>query len=418
MSALPRKSNRYWFVLHSWLGLKLSLFMSFVLVTGTLAVFSSEMDWATHASMRVEPRPASERASWGELHAAARAAYPDWSIYNLAEPIDPWFAAQAYGGTPEGRTRLIDIDPYTAEVRGDRHWLSFHRFFRNTHRHLMLPTTWGVPIVSALSFVLLGSMITGILVYKKFWRGLFQVPRRGNARRLNGDLHRLCGAWTLWFIPVIALTGLFYFAESLGWQAPPFGHIPPIANPVANPVANPDVTLDAAAIDAMAAEARRVLPGLHIANMLPPRKAGEPLVFQGYTDSTWLVRPRASYVAFNPASGEAIASHRSRDAGLHQRISEMADPLHFGYFGGLPTKVIWFVFGAAMSALSITGIVIYGKRTVHSLERRERARPTARRSADGHRWFRHALVGMGGWKWAGVAAVMFVLTLLPATSMQ
>lgn len=411
-AARMRKGNRFWFVLHSWLGLKLSIFMSFVLVTGTLAVLSSEMDWATHASMRVGPRPLSERASWGEMYAAARAAYPGWSIYNLTEPIDPWFAAQAFGRTREGHTRLIDIDPYTAEVRGDRHWLSFHRFFRNTHRHLMLPVTYGVPVVSALSFVLLGSMITGILVYKKFWRGFFRMPRRGNARRLNGDLHRLCGAWTFSFMPVIALTGIFYFAESLGWQAPPFGHLPPIPES--------EVTLTAGDIDAMAARAQQALPGLRIARMLPPRQPGDPLVFQGYTDSTWLMRPRASYVAFDPASGEPIASHRSRDAGLHQRISEMADPLHFGYFGGLPTKMVWFVFGAAMSALSITGIVIYGKRTVRSLQRGqqggEHPAPARARAAKG--WVRHALDGMGRWKWAGVAAVIIVLALVPLTAMQ
>ncbi len=409
--ARKRVGNRFWFVLHSWLGLKLSLFMSFVLVTGTLAVFSSEMDWATHASMRVDPQPVAARASWGEMYAAARAAYPDWSIYNLTEPIDPWFAAQAFGQTPEGRTRLIDIDPYTAEVRGDRHWLSFHRFFRNTHRHLMLPTKYGVPIVSALSFVLLASLITGILVYKKFWRGFFQVPRRGNARRLNGDLHRLCGAWSLWFIPVIAVTGLFYLAESLGWRAPPFGHIPDI------PVA--EAALDAGAIDAMAAEARRVLPGLRIARVLPPREPGDPLVFQGYTDSTWLVRPRASYVAFDPVTAEPIASHRSGDAGLHQRISEMADPLHFGYFGGLPTKIAWFLFGAALSALSITGTIIYGKRTVRSLQRRDLNERAARQNAGGGKgWAGHALDGMGTWKWTGVAAVITVLVLLPGTAMQ
>lgn len=28
-------------------------------------------------------------AAAGELYAAARAAYPDWGIYNLTEPIDP-----------------------------------------------------------------------------------------------------------------------------------------------------------------------------------------------------------------------------------------------------------------------------------------------------------------------------------------
>jgi len=120
VSRRGRKRARLWFDIHSWVGLKLSIFMSFILVTGTLAVLSAEMDWATHASMRVEPRPESERASWGALYTAARAAYPDWQIGYLTEPVDPWFAAQAYGYTPAGHTRLIDIDPYSAEVRGDR----------------------------------------------------------------------------------------------------------------------------------------------------------------------------------------------------------------------------------------------------------------------------------------------------------
>ena len=358
MKSKTWKASRLWFEVHSWVGLKLSIFMSFILITGTLAVFSSEMDWLTHASMRVAPQPESARASWGEIYESARAAYPDWSFGYFSEPIDPWFTALIYGDTPAGHRRLIDIDPYTAEVKGDRGWLSFHRFFRNTHRHLMLPVQYGVPLVSLLSLLLLFSMATGLVVYKKFWKGFLRKPRTRNGRIFNGDLHRLLGLWTLWFIPVIALTGLFYLAESLGWRAPPFGSI--------ENAATAEIRLTGKDIDAMAQQARQVLPGLDIALMLPPDQPGDPLVFQGYTDGTWLVRPRASYVAFDPATGTVLGSHRSSNAGLHQRISEMADPLHFGYFGGLWTKTIWFIFGTALSALSITGIIIYGKRVAKS----------------------------------------------------
>lgn len=354
-----RKRSRLWFAVHSWVGLKLSIFMSFILITGTLAVFSNEMDWLTHASMRVAPQPESARASWGEMYEAAQSTYPEWRIGYFKEPIDPWFTALAYGHTPDDRTRLIDIDPYRAEVTGDRHWLSFQRFFRNTHRHLMLPVTYGVPLVSALAFLLIISMVTGLVVYKKFWRGFFRRPRTRDTRTFNGDLHRLFGLWTLWFLPIIALTSVFYFAESLGWRAPPFGTV--------DPVTSSETTLTGAEIDRMAAQAREELPGLDIAIMLPPQTAGGPLVFRGYTDGTWLVRPRASYVAFDPATGEVLGSHRSRNANLHQRISEMADPLHFGYFGGPFTKVIWFVAGIGLSGLSVTGIVIYGKRMAKSM---------------------------------------------------
>lgn len=362
MSRRRRSGKRLWHDVHSWVGLKLSIFMSFILITGTLAVLSSEMDWLTHASMRVEPRPAGERASWGDLYGAARAAYPHWRIGIVTEPIDPWFSVQAFGHAPDGRIRLIDIDPYTAQVRGDRAWLSFHRFFRNAHRHLMLPTKIGVPIVSVLSILLIVSMVSGLVIYRKFWRGLLTRPRSRDMRVLNGDLHRLIAVWCLWFIPIIALTGLFYLAESLGWRAPPFGQ--------ARPATASPAQLTAPAVDSMALRAEQVLPGLDIAVMLPPAQPGDPLVFQGYVDGTWLVRARASYVAFDPISGAVLSSHRSRNANLHQRISEAADPLHFGTFGGLPTKLVWFAFGAALSALSVTGVVIYGSRVARSCRRR------------------------------------------------
>ena len=47
---------------------------------------------------------------------------------------------------------------------------------------------------------------------------------------------------------------------------------------------------------------------------------------------------------------------------MHTRISEAADPLHFGYFGGITTKILWFLLGLSMSAMAFTGVIIYSKR--------------------------------------------------------
>ncbi len=398
MTGSWKNPRHLWFAVHSWVGLKLSLLMSFVLITGTLAVVSNELDWLTQASMRVEPRPASERASWGEMVSALQKAYPDWTISYIREPIDPWFAATAYGRTPDGTLRLIDIDPYTAAVTGDRGWMSFQRFFRNAHRHLMLPTAIGVPLVSALSLLLLISLVSGLVLYRKFWRGFFKPPRRGRKTRVfQGDLHRLLALWTLWFLPVIALTGLFYLAESLGWRAPPFG-------PTSLQASQQEGALTRETVDSLAAKTRTVLPGLRIAQVLPPANPGEPLVFRGYTDNTWLVRPRASFVSFDPATGAVLASHRAGDASWHQRLSEMADPLHFGYFGGWVTKLLWFIFGAGLSALSVSGIIIYGTRV---------AKAPGAGPAQAGTGLRTAWRGMGLWKWAGIAAVIIVTILTP-----
>ena len=79
-----------------------------------------------------------------------------------------------------------------------------------------------------------------------------------------------------------------------------------------------------------------------------------------------LVRPRANQLAFDPASGELLDQRRGDDLGLHLRISEAADPLHFGTLGGTPTRYVWFLFGAMLSTLSISGVYICGLRVIRS----------------------------------------------------
>ena len=211
-------SRRIWFDLHSWVGLKLSLLMAFVCLTGTLAVFSHEIDWLLHPEMRVAP--SDESASWGGMLSAVRARHPDWKVSRIEAPWGKRFAAAASVQTPEGRLRFVWIDPHRGVVTGDTGWFNTQRFLRNTHRHLMLPTAWGVPIVSSLAIALLVTLASSFVIYKRWWRGFFSWPRVERRRRFWGDLHRLAGVWSLWFVLLIALTGAWYLVESLGGDAP------------------------------------------------------------------------------------------------------------------------------------------------------------------------------------------------------
>ncbi len=49
-------------VIHNWLGLELFI-LSVVLLSGTLAVFRYEIDWAIYPALRVEPGPSLAGAS-------------------------------------------------------------------------------------------------------------------------------------------------------------------------------------------------------------------------------------------------------------------------------------------------------------------------------------------------------------------
>ena len=88
-----------------------------------------------------------------------------------------------------------------------------------------------------------------------------------------------------------------------------------------------------------------------------------------------------------------------------RRVAEMADALHFGTWGGITSKIVWFAFGLLLTALPVTGAIVY------SLRLDAAARETAilpRQGALG-RWVR----GMGAWAYVAGALIANGLVMAP-----
>jgi uncharacterized iron-regulated membrane protein len=383
--AHTKKSRSLWWVVHSWIGLKLSIFLTFILATGTLAVIAHEIDWMVTPAMRVSPQSAPV-ASWGKWAQAAARAAPDARLQTLYAPIDPWFSVEAWVSRGKGAPERIYVDPWTARVTGRHGWANVHRFLRQVHRHLMLPTKIGIPIVCSLALLLAISLISGVVTYKKWWRGFFRAPRGGDGRRLTGDLHRLIGLWSLWFVALIALTGIWYLVETLGGNAP----VPKLPEVAASAMPTGD------RLDRLVTMARQADPDLDIREIRFMPDNG--VIFLGQS-SAWLVRDRANAVAIDPATVKVIAQLDGRDLSAHQRFSEMADPLHFGTFGGIWTKLVWFLFGAGLTAMAVTGTMIYAMRLAKGSDD---SRP------------KRAWKAMGAWAYIGTALILLSLALTPA----
>ena len=191
-----------------------------------------------------------------------------------------------------------------------------------------------------------------------------------------------------------ALTSVWYFVESLGGEAPPHPRVEQAGEGPAGPV-RADLS---AAFDAAIA----AWPGLEVERVILPGPDNPLLELHGDFEAV-LVRPRSNAIWVDTRTAEVLLTTDGRDLNLHQRISEMADPLHFGYFGGYWTKVPWFLFGLAMTGLSVSGAAIYSLRIA-----RERERPVRIARAFSGMWD-----GMGRWRWLSVlllaiGAVMLV----------
>ncbi len=360
------------FALHSWVGIKLMFVLGVILLTGTFATLSHEIDWLVNPALRVTPERAP--VQWGKMVRNVQAAYPEAVIHSVTGPRHPWHAAEIVVTlAPDAYRERIYANPYSGDLTGHAGWMSVQRFFRDFHMMLFLPRI-GLYVVSAFGFLLLVSLVTGLIAYKRFWRGFFKMPRSGQgARVLWGDLHRLMAVWSIWFVAIIAITGIWYFVEMGLYDAGKGLNDMPLDPPPASIAVNqkaPD-------IDTLLAMAARAYPGFQATGLNWPHAPGQALDVVGESDVV-LVRERANRVYLDLAEHRVLAVRRGDELPLLYRWVHTADPLHFGNFGGLLTQLIWFVFGCLLTAMTFSGAWLWLKRTNKKLRTARAVAMTAR----------------------------------------
>lgn len=395
VAAKPRKASRLWWHVHQWVGFKLSLLLGFVLLTGTLAVFSAEIDWLIHPSLRVAPASVGSEPDWEAIVAGAAEHPGIGQITAIGSPTASAFATRVSIKRADGQLGYLHVHPATGTVQGEQGFVDAQRILRNMHRHLNLPAKYGIPLVTALSFLLLVSVITSLVVYKKWWRGFLRWPRGRDARTWWGDFHRLAGVWSLWFVALIALTGIWYFLESVGGEAP--------AMPRAEaPGFSESPGTAAAQFPAALAAARRADPQLRITEIRFPDADNGVFAFQGQKSAV-LVRSRANSVYVDAATALPLLVTDARELDVHNRISEMADPLHFGTWGGYWSKIIWFSFGLLLTCLAVSGVAIYGLRIARE----------ARQVVPTRQGLAIAWAALGHWRWPAIVLILISFTMIP-----
>ncbi len=363
--ARKRPSNKLWFTLHGWVGAQLGLFLSVVMLSGSLATVSHELDWLLNPALRVAPQ--AERVGYQQMLEAAQAVYPDREARFIEAPRGARFAAEILMDLPGSddftRTvRRVYVDPYRGEVQGSSGWFNVQRTLRNFHMSLSLPS-FGIYVVGAFGLLLLTSLVTALLFYKKWWRRFLVLRLDRGWRVFWSDCHRLGGLWSLWFTSVIALTGIWYFIEMAMFDAGVgLADIP--GDPPALSAAglrDGGGQRRRLSLDRLAASVEEAFPGFRIRAVRMPSGPSETVDFVGQGDAV-LVRPRANRVFVDPYNGEVLAVYRGERLPLAYRWVHTADPLHFGNFAGLTSKLIWLFFGLVSCGLMITGSYLWLRR--------------------------------------------------------
>ena len=369
VAKIERKSSRLWFDWHSWLGVLSGLLLFVVCWGGTFATLSHELDWLVNPAQRVTV--SGELGSLEDFHAAVADAYPNAQIQTVFAPRYANFAAEVGIRDEKKQVKRIYVDPYTLKIRGEGPFLNIQRYLRDFHRRLFTGS-FGFYLICFASVPLLGSLITSLYFYKRWWRRFFEFKSARTVRTFVSNLHRLSGLWALWFVIIISITGTWYLFERIRtiYVDDVFAYsdaIPSAVVPI--PILDYE-SKHAMPFSALLKIAREERPDIDIASVSTNRNGYFYVV--GQTDNL-LVRNRANKIYLMPDTGEIVYSQYGEDLNPYWYWSNMADPLHFGNFGGLVTKMIWSFFGLVLSFLSLSGVWLFAKRLSRNTKQKTKA---------------------------------------------
>lgn len=332
--------------------------MTLVLVTGTFAVIADEIDWLIHKELRVDP--GTTEVSWQQLENTVRAYAPNDKLLTLDAGEADYFPFRALMADVTNKTYYLYVNQWTGEITGTTNTLTVQRFLRDLHRYLFMPSIIGLPLVTITALVLLISLYTGLKTTRNWLTLATRIRFHKGARVAIGDFHKASGLWSSWFLVLIVITSFWYFAELS--SAVMGGRFEP-----ARPGLTEERVIELGKVTALAdagqltTAAMQAFPGFKPTQILyatTPTLAAT--VLGRWQDS--LVRKRANRVFLDPVDASILKVQKSNEIGWIAYLNELADPLHFGSFGQLTTKLIWFFFGLSLCGLSITGVYLTWKR--------------------------------------------------------
>lgn len=357
---------------HLWIGLILGLHFVLIATTGAIYIFQPELSAFGKRHLKSTPGDVGP----DRVVEAVRAQYPDWQPNGLEFPTanSPFYAAYL---PPEDDSETVYfwtdvlIDPGTGNVVGeiDNAGWNIHGLLQiaiQLHIHLCAGETGRLFVDYSVAVFTVTLLIGTVLWWpgiRRFGHG-FVMRLRRNRFVANYDWHRVTGILALPFLLVMAITGLLWgfpevvrpvvFAVCGETPTPPFDAQRLQSSDPA------DANTNALPLSAFAERARSTLPDSRLLSIwvdADPRGTAHAYLKVGrtpYPEGT------AQEVYFDKYTGDVLHVSDHRELSMAESLMETwSYPLHYGSFGGLPTKILYLLATLAVVGLYVTGVVMW-----------------------------------------------------------
>ena len=305
--------------------------------------------------------------------------YPGATVETIALPdaVNPnYFAFVRERGAPANTRTKVALRSDTGAVVGPVD-SQLGQYLRMLHVFLFFGPRW---IVGFLGVAMLVLIATGIVIHRKILAELFTQRWGRSFRVVMSDLHKSAGIWGLGFHILIAATGAWMGLAPLFEQG--FKYVTTTSTEAAAPKparkAEGSEPAPMQSLDAMYATAQQAVPGLE-AHYVSLRRWGTRTAEAGFTGNLQGHLASTARVDILAATGVPKKVHDPRTAGFWSLVNGLMEPLHFGDFGGLALKWLYFFLGMTPAFLSISGTLIW----LDARRQRRREADAAQPAAEG-----------------------------------
>ena len=350
------------FGLHRYIGLAVGLIAIIVGLTGSLLVFHTEIsDFQRHNQigtitakgemLPIEMVLNTVKKSYTNQHDAKLKR-----VYLPTKPDEPFNVIYA---TKENDWIENYVHPYTGAVLGNNlNPYSIDRFYMVIYElhYSLLVGDIGYKIVGTVGLLVSILTITGIFLWPG-WRNLltgFKIKLDGHPKRVNFDIHKVAGVIAAVFLVFTFFTGFCWnfgeFSEPL-IRAITFSFKPEV-------VSQPIPTQSPLKLTKQLKTAQTQLPSAELRSVYFLEKPDSALMIR-YKFPQEKEDSGNSYVYLDQYSGKVLRVDNALKPSLGDRILNSFTPLHYGTFGGLPTRILYVFVGLTPLILFITGFVMW-----------------------------------------------------------
>ena len=194
--------------LHRWIAWLTALPLLWMALTGALLGFSSEMDRIMHVQLMTTPMSQQPTLPESAQYDLIQQAYPHYQWVAFTPAQNPVDTSMALLKDEQGVLWQVFLNPKLGEVNGARALADDWTFvLKRWHGFSLLGDQAG-------KFLVILSTVALLLVLLSGWMRLREQ------KESTYSLHRLMGQWGTGLLVLIALSGLFLFAQSSGlWES-------------------------------------------------------------------------------------------------------------------------------------------------------------------------------------------------------